>query len=374
MRNKKKILKISARTALMVLAGLINALGVGLLLVPYNFIDGGISGVSFLISHFSGLEMGIFILCLNLPFFLIGIKMLGKKFIIASVISIASYGVFLLLFGLIPNRIIETDQIILPAIFGGLLSGIGSGLTIRMGGSLDGVEVMAILINRKTDISVGKLVMAFNVVIMIIAGFVFEWENALFSIIAYAVGINAIDFVVSGLDKLKNVIVITNHGDKVATAISENFGQGITVIDSKGFYSKEHRSFIYFIVSRFELSLLKDIVTTVDPDAVISITETTEVLGKNMRNRRSPLALKRQVRQPIVMGVCDPDEEFEAESVCDKDVYGDDSVTTDTDVSADVITDISQSACQDSGFDTAAIVDDEEKAVAYVTGSDKENK
>lgn len=319
MQNKKKIIKSTARVALTALAGFINALGVGLLLVPYNFIDGGMSGVSFLISHFSGLPMGIFILCLNIPFFIIGIKKLGKKFIVSSIISIASYGVFLLLFGLIKNRIIETTQIILPAIFGGLLSGIGSGLTIRMGGSLDGVEVMAILINRKTDISVGKLVMAFNVVIMVIAGFVFEWENALFSIIAYAVGINAIDFVVSGLDKLKSVIVITNHGDKVAAAISEKFGQGITIIDSKGFYSKAHRSFIYFIVSRFEMTMLKDIVTSVDPDAVISIAETTEVLGKNMRNRRSPLTLKKQARQQIVMGVCDPDEEFELESAYDSE-------------------------------------------------------
>ena len=220
--------------------------------------------------------MGLFIVFLNLPLFIVGIKKLGKSFVMPSVIAVISYGVILLLFNWIADKveITITKQLMLPAIFGGILSGIGSGLTIRRGGSLDGVEVVAIMISKKIDMPVGKVVLLFNIVIMLAAGFMFNWEHALFSIVAYAIGINAIDYVVSGVDRLKEVKVVTEKGDEVADAITNEFAQGVTVIDAKGHYSKRDKKIIYYMVSRFELPILKNIIMEVDEHAIISVSYT----------------------------------------------------------------------------------------------------
>ena len=299
--NKKKVGAVALKCFMCVLAGLINAIGVGLFLVPYEFIDGGMSGISFLISHATSLPMGLFIVFLNLPLFAVGIKKLGKSFVMPSVIAVVSYGVILLLFNWIADKveITITKQLMLPAIFGGLLSGIGSGLTIRMGGSLDGVEVVAIMISKKIDMPVGKVGLLFNIVIMLAAGFMFNWEHALFSIVAYAIGINAIDYVVSGVDRLKEVKVVTEKGDEVADAITNEFAQGVTVIDAKGHYSKRDKKIIYYMVSRFELPILKNIIMEVDEHAIISICETSEAIGKNIKNRKSPIIPRRKKAKEI---------------------------------------------------------------------------
>lgn len=299
--SRKNVGATVLKSFMCVLAGLINAIGVGIFLVPYDFIDGGMSGISYLISHATSLPMGLFIVLFNLPLFLIGIKKLGKSFVLPSVISVLSYGLILLLFNELAKHveIKQMTELILPAIFGGLLSGIGSGLTIRMGGSLDGIEVIAIMISKKIDMPVGKVVLLFNVIIMLIAGIVFDFQQALFSIVAYAIGINAIDYVVSGVDRLKEVKVVTEKGDEVADAITNEFSQGVTVIDAMGHYSKRDKKIIYYMVSRFELPILKSIIMEVDEHAIISICETSEAIGKNINNRKSPIIPRRKKAKEI---------------------------------------------------------------------------
>ena len=234
------------------LAGIINAVGVCLFLSPLNVYDGGFSGTSVLLSRYLGLAQAIFLLILNVPFYFIGRKKIGWEFLIYSLYAIGIYslGSFFI------NEVIFTGgfeeigspivgkEIVLAAIFGGLLSGVGSGLVIKFGGALDGVEVMAVIMHKKLGVSVGTFVMINNAILYIVAAVVTpvtpdknEWTIALYSIIAYYVGLKTIDFIVEGVEKGKAAMIITENPRKLSETLSSELKRGITLWDSTGYYS-----------------------------------------------------------------------------------------------------------------------------------------
>lgn len=274
---------------LLIVAGVVNATGVVLLLYPSGVIDGGVSGLSMFISTQTGLQISIFLVCLNVPLFLLGLKKLGVRFIAYSLVSIAVYSVFAFLYqdvfriGDVLYKLIAGDMLI-ASVFGGLLSGLGSGITIRYGGAIDGVEVLAVLYAKRIGISVGQFVMAFNLLLYIIASAI--TKNVLvgcYSVISYAVGLKVVDFVVDGFDKGKACTIITKRADLLANAISAEMGRGITVIDSKGYYSKAENTMLYCVVNRFEIVKLKDIISRVDPTSFVAINDISEVLGNRLK-------------------------------------------------------------------------------------------
>jgi uncharacterized membrane-anchored protein YitT (DUF2179 family) len=172
-------------------------------------------------------------------------------------------------------------------VFGGLVSGVGSGITIRYGGAIDGVEVMAVIFAKKIGVTVGTFVMTYNVILYIVAGILRNsWTLPLYSIITYVVGLKTIDFIVEGLDKSKAVMIITNHPVHVCEALSEAFGSGITVYDAKGYYSGQNKKIVYFVVNRFQIPKVKKLILEVDSTAFISITETSEVLGLKKNTKK----------------------------------------------------------------------------------------
>lgn len=276
----------------LILAGFINAVGVSLLLMPAGLLDGGLSGTSILLSRFTPLNFSIFLIILNIPFYLIAFKRLGADFIIYSLIAILSYSLFSYLFTgiLIPKGYLGkfypiTSEILLCAVFGGLVSGVGSGLTIRSGGSLDGAEVMAVMLHKRLGLSVGQFVMIYNVIIFLIGGFLLGFDIPLYSIIAYAIGVKAVDGIVEGLDKEKAFMVITNHPDEVAGAVSATIGRGVTILKGRGFYSGEDKSVIYYVVNRFQITKIKKVIKDADPESFVSIIEVSEVIGgKSVRD------------------------------------------------------------------------------------------
>ena len=287
--NKKLNTYTFKHFIILFIAGAVNATGVGLLLIPSGVIDGGLSGLSYLLSEYTPIKISIYIIVLNLPFFFIAYKKKGRNFILCSLTAIISYAFFLYLFQNILKlcgKNLDTSPIInitiLNAIFGGLVSGVGSGLTIRGGGSLDGIDVVAVLLYKKIGVSVGQIVMSFNAVMYIIAGFLVGFEYPLYSIIAYYVGIKAIDIIIEGLDKTKAIMIITEKGDEVAQNINDNMGKGITLLKGSGFYSKSPKTVIYYIANRFDIGKIKDIIQYTDPNAFISITEVSEVVGSDI--------------------------------------------------------------------------------------------
>ncbi len=229
---------------------------------------------------------------LNIPLFLFGLKKQGLQFTVYSVWAVLIYSLSsFLIIDVLPIDVANSspfagNDLVLCAIFGGLISGVGSGLTIRYGGAIDGVEVMAVTFAKKLNMTVGTFVMIYNVILYIIIGIIFRsWELPLYSIITYAVAIKSVDFIVEGLDKAKSVMIITEHEEEVCDALSINFGYGVTQIHATGYYSQEPRSVIYFVVNRFQIAKLKMIVKAIDPSAFIAISEVSDVLGSSLKGK-----------------------------------------------------------------------------------------
>lgn len=275
-------------------AGIINSIGVTMFLAPVNLYDSGISGTSMLLWQVTPdhINLSFFLIVLNIPLFLFGLKKQGLQFTLYSVWAVLIYSLSsFLITDVLPIDVAASSpfagkDLVLCAIFGGLISGVGSGLTIRYGGAIDGVEVMAVIFAKKLGMTVGTFVMVYNVILYIIIGIIFNsWVLPLYSIITYAVAIKSVDFIVEGLDKAKSVMIITEKEEEVCDALSINFGYGVTQIHATGYYSGKSRSVIYFVVNRFQIAKLKMIVSAIDPSAFITISETSDVLGSSLKGK-----------------------------------------------------------------------------------------
>ena len=267
---------------LLTIAGIINAVGVTMFLAPVNLYDSGVSGTSILLSQLTPdcLSLSVFLLLLNIPLFVFGWKKQGIKF---TIYSISAF----LIEEVLPVDVsfaspLAGQDLLLCAIFGGLISGIGSGMAIRYGGAMDGIEVMAIIFAKKIGMTVGTFVMTYNVLLYIICGITLNsWILPLYSIVAYAVALKTVDFLVEGFDRSKAAMIITGEADKICKVLSDEFKCGITVIEGKGFYSNSDKQIIYIVLNRFQIPKLKDLVHEVDHKAYITITEIADVFLNN---------------------------------------------------------------------------------------------
>lgn len=271
---------------LLVIAGIINAIGVTLVLTPLNLLDSGISGTSFLFYKITGITMSVWLILLNVPFYILGLKRLGKEFIIKSLVAIVSFSSMTYILNNLPcydltmGSPITQNDILISALLGGAISGCGSGLVIRFGGAIDGVEVLAVLFAKKLSLSVGMFVMIYNVCLYIISALVLNnWIIPLYSILTYCVSIKIVDFIVDGLDKAKAVFIITNRSEKVADTLSKQLGRGVTVIQAQGYFSQEDKVLLYCVINRFEVSMVKRLVTQMDSSAFVTISDVTETVG-----------------------------------------------------------------------------------------------
>ncbi len=265
-----------------ILGSLFVAIGLELFLIPNQIIDGGIIGVSIIMSEVTHLPLPLFIILLNLPFLLIGYKQIGKTFAITTLFSISTLSLIVIF---IYKFNVVTNDKFLATIFGGIILGIGVGMIIRNGGSLDGTEVIAILANKRFGFSVGEIVMFFNIFIMTFAGIVFTWESAMYSLIAYFIAFKTIDIVIEGLDESKSVTIISEKTDEIAEKIMARLGRGVTYIYGKGGYSKEPKEILYVIVTRLELAKLKSIVEETDQMAFVAIEHVHDVIGGRFQKK-----------------------------------------------------------------------------------------
>lgn len=283
-------------------AGIINAIGVTLFLAPVQLYDSGISGTSMLLWQISkgALPLGLCLVVLNIPCFLYGYKRQGRTFTIYSIFAVAIYSIAsYVITEILPidvtnaSPIVGTD-LVLCAIFGGIVSGIGSGLTIRFGGAIDGVEVMAVMFSKQIGLTVGNFVMIYNVALYLIVSILTQsFVLPLYSIITYWAALQVIDFIVEGFDKAKSAMIITNKREEVSVALSEAFGHGITHIDAKGYYAGKEQTIIYFVVNRFQIARMKNIIKDIDDQAFVTISEVSEFLGSNLNNKDLNKILKK---------------------------------------------------------------------------------
>jgi len=289
-RNTIKTLKWT-NFIFLTIAGIINAFGVIMFLAPVKLFDSGISGTAMLISQETPAwcSLSFILILLNIPIFILGLKKEGAKFTIYSIYAVLVYSIVAwIITDILPVDVslvspLAGSDLFLCAIFGGIISGCGSGLTVRFGGAIDGIDVLAVMFSKKLGISLGTFVMIYNVILYIICGFVINsWILPLYSIVTYAAALKTVDFFVEGFDRSKAAFIITTKADEVCKALSEEFENGITTIAAKGYYSNTDKTMIYFNVNRFQVGKMKNIVHDIDAKAYISISEVADIYPADM--------------------------------------------------------------------------------------------
>lgn len=279
--HKEDIFKIFMDFFIITIGAVIAAFALGEFLIPNLILDGGINGVSLMLSKITKVSISIFIVALNIPFMLAGYKSLGKSFLFKALYAMFLFSLLLLVF---ERREGFTSDIILATVYGGLMLGIGVGLIIKRGGCLDGTETVAMIISKKTNFSVGQVVLMFNIVIYTIAGFLYGFDRALYSLLTYFITFKIIDIVSEGFEQAKAVFVITNQGKEIADDIYNKLGRTVTSLEGEGLINGK-TMVLYSVITRLELSEFKQIVTKDDRRAFVTVMDVSEIIGRHMKKR-----------------------------------------------------------------------------------------
>ena len=260
--------------------------GLKAFLIPSSFIDGGVTGISLIVQEVTNFPLSILIFVFNLPFIIIAFIAIGKRFAIKSII-----GIFLLaiVIHFVSFPIITLDKTLVAA-FGGLFLGLGIGMAIRGGAIIDGTEVLAIYISRKTSLSVGNVILLFNVVIFITGAYVFSTEVALYAILTYFAASKTVDFVIDGIEEFMEVKIISDHSENVRIAVIERLGRGCTILKGQRGFTKEGDSLksvdvVYTVITRLEMSKLKTEIDKIDKDAFIIMTSVKDTKGGMIKKK-----------------------------------------------------------------------------------------
>ncbi|WP_258881402.1 YitT family protein [Paenibacillus sp. sptzw28] len=275
-------LEIMLRILFITVGAALVSVALEIFLVPNKIIDGGIVGVSIMVSHFTGLPLGVFLFLLNVPFLVIGYKQIGKTFALSTL-----YGVSVMSIGTTLLHPVDplTYSTFLAPVIGGVILGIGVGLVIRFGGSLDGTEIIAILLSKKLPFSVGEVVMFFNLFILGSAGFVFSWDSAMYSLIAYYIAFKMIDVTLEGFDESKSVWIISDEAKEIGEAIMSRLGRGVTFLNGEGGFTGGTKRVIFCVITRLEEAKMKSIVQELDPSAFLAVGNIHDVKGGRFKKR-----------------------------------------------------------------------------------------
>lgn len=282
LRRRKTAMDWIKKYLVLIIGSLIYSAGLEIFLVPNNIIDGGVVGISIMASYLTGIPFGVYMLVLNLPFLYLGYKQIGKTFAISTIISIIALSIFSEFLEPVPQI---TQDYFLAAIFGGIIAGAGVGLVIRQGGSLDGTEITAIILDRKTSFSVGEVVMFFNLFILGAAGFVFGWDKAMYSLVAYFIISKMIDVVLKGLDESYAVMIVSDEYEEIADALMHRLGRGVTYLHGQGAYTGDDKQVLYCVVTRLEVVKLKEITLEKDEAAFVTINPVHDIVGGRFKKK-----------------------------------------------------------------------------------------
>jgi uncharacterized membrane-anchored protein YitT (DUF2179 family) len=262
------------------------ALGIQVILVPNNLIDGGIVGVAMMASHLFGQWLlPYFMILFNVPFVILAYKQIGRHFVIQMITAVCLLAIAMALFYWVPGWFNthrwefhgETIELI---VIGGFILGAGAGLIIRHGGSTDGTEIMGVIINRKRGFTVGQVILFTNIFIFALAGLVYQnWHSAFISLMTYVVATKVMDTVIVGFEDTKSVMIISSNPQHLSNVLMEELGVGLTVMYGRGGYSGDAREILYIVVERLQLAELKEIVHREDPQAFIAIENLHEVIN-----------------------------------------------------------------------------------------------
>ncbi|MGE5355642.1 MAG: YitT family protein [Deltaproteobacteria bacterium] len=277
----------TSRDLLFILAGIFSAgFGLKAFLLPNAFIDGGVTGISLILSKLTGISLSILIVIINIPFLIIGSSTINRVFALKSIMAIVGLAFILLL---IPFPLITDDKLLI-SVFGGFFLGLGIGLSIRGGAVIDGTEILAIFLSRKTPATIGDIILIFNILIFSIAAYVFSVEIALYAILTYFAASKTVDFVVSGIEEYVGVTIISSYSEEIRLAIIENMGRGCTIYSGKKGFGKrgeklKETDIVYTLVTRLELSKLESEIEKIDVDAFFIMSSIKDAKGGMIKKR-----------------------------------------------------------------------------------------
>ncbi len=279
---KTKFFKESISYVMMVIGAMIAAFAIEEFLVPCTILDGGVVGISIMVNNLTGIKLSLLTIVLNIPFLLIGMRSLGRKFIIKSAFAMAVFSAALDIFEKFDNA---TNEYLLAVSFGGVLLGLGVGIVIKSGGCLDGTETVAILLNKKMGLPVGQIVLGFNVVIYITAGFLFGFDRAMYSLLTYFITSKVLDIVENGINQAKAAMIITDHADDIVDQIYKKLGRTVTIMEGEGLVSGK-KVVLYCVLTRFEIGALREIIEGLDASAFIAISDVSEIIGTHIKSNK----------------------------------------------------------------------------------------
>lgn len=283
MKKRNKSLGMGIKIIMNIVGGLIAAYGLESVLIPNNVSDGGITGLSIVVSKVFGLPLGVLIAILNIPFIYLGYKQIGRTFAILSVTGIASLAVGTMLMHHVPT-IIEGDALLITVV-GGICLGLGMGLSLRNGGALDGIDMLAVLLSRRLPFGTSDLILFLNIFVFAVVSTVFGLKGAVLSAIAYFIASKVIHIVEEGLSGSKTFKIITNEPEKMVTTIRDRLGRSATLNKVQGAYSKEVFYEITCVINRMEERKMKDIIQEIDPTSFITIYDVIEVKGGSFKKQ-----------------------------------------------------------------------------------------
>lgn len=279
-RIKNKTTRNIVNFIMLTIGAIIAAFALELFLIPNTILDGGITGISIIIYKITNIPLSVLVVFLNIPFFYVGYKNLGKKFLLRAVYSMLTFSLFLSFFEIFQPF---TEEILLATVFGGALLGLGVGLVIKCGGCNDGTESVAIVISKKTNLSVGQIVLIFNLIIYGVAGFIFGFDRAMYSLLTYVITFKVIDFVSEGLEQAKAAMIITDRGSSISKEIYKKLGRTTTTLKAKGLISGE-KEVMYCVLTRIEIFELRHIVEEMDESAFVTITDVSDIIGNHIKS------------------------------------------------------------------------------------------
>ncbi len=260
---------------------LVSAMGLSSFLLPNYFIDGGVTGISMLLAKLSGVPLSVLLVVLNIPFVGVGYRHIGRAFAVKSSLAIVGHALCL---ALIPFPVATEDKL-LAAAFGGFFVGAGVGLAIRGGGVIDGTEILAVLISKRSFASIGEVVLGLNVVIFLTAAFFLGVEPALYSVLTYFAGSKTIDYLLHGIEAYNGVLIVSERHEVIRQAILTELGRGVTTFLARGGYTAAEQQVLFCVVTRLEITRLEGIVKGMDANAFIVVLPVHEVTGGVLQKR-----------------------------------------------------------------------------------------
>ena len=277
----KKVFFIIKKGFFLTLGAFTAGFAIDTFLVPNNIIDGGIVGVSMILSYLLKYNLGLLLIILNIPFICLAFTKMGKYFVIQTFYAILMFAIATNIF----HSITITNDLLLATVFGGIILGTGVGIVLKNEGSLDGTEIMSLVISKKFGLSVGEIIMGINIFIYAASGLVFGWEKAMYSILTYFLASRVIDVVLEGVSNSKSVRIISDKWEEIGNVLIKDLEIGVTYLHGTGGYSGDAKTIIYCVVSRIEMSKMKEAIKAIDPRAFISVVDVHEAYGIRMGKR-----------------------------------------------------------------------------------------